>query len=337
MHELDAPTQVVTVSDLSVKVPVFAPNTPAGHIAEKLVLNGIRFQAKRGEIIGVIGPSASGQINTWTDAGRRVARNGKAPSKSTGRRSISGSQDRLGKYIGYLPQDVQLFDGTIGENISRFQPDATDQKIMAAARAAGLHDEVLAIGGYDRQVGLGGAQLSGGQRQRVGLARALYDDPFLIVLDEPNSNLDLDGELALAQALRGIKERGGIAIVIAHNFRVLEVVDHILLLDKRGNQAGFDTRDRVLEKIGFKAPPQQSQSARPAQPAASAPAAGVAPAPLSMVRRPAAEMATSNGAAGHDEIRALMPSTAEAPPAAQNWRLEGPRISSDRLKPKGGN
>jgi PrtD family type I secretion system ABC transporter len=308
LHELDPPSQSLSVIDLSVTVPVAATTTMPGPTTERLVLRGIKFQLKKGDVLGVIGPSASGKstlgrilVGLWR-VRQGVVKIDNAPLDQW-------SQDRLGKFIGYLPQDVQLFDGTIGQNIARFQDDATDQKIMEAARAAGLHEDVLAIGGYDRVVGLGGTQLSGGQRQRIGLARALYGDPFLIVLDEPNSNLDLEGEVALAQALRGVKARGGITVVIAHNFRVLEVVDYILLLDKNGGQRMFDQRDKVLEKIGLKVP---------GGPSGNAPGAPTSLRPSTAPETDLSERHAANG---------VHKASADAPqPVAQRWQLQGPRV-----------
>jgi ABC-type protease/lipase transport system fused ATPase/permease subunit len=166
-----------------------------------------------------------------------------------------------------MPQEAQLFDGTIAENIARFAPDATDAKVLAAALAAGFDSHVRGIGGYDRRIGPGGAHLSGGQRQRLGLARALYGDPFLVVLDEPNSSLDMDGEVALLAALKGVKARGGIAIVIAHNLKVLEAADLVLALDK-GQPLVFGDRDRALAHLKLDTLiPKRATAAVIAQPA----------------------------------------------------------------------
>jgi ATP-binding cassette subfamily C protein len=148
--------------------------------------------------------------------------------------------------MGYLPQDASLFDATIEENIARLadQPDA--DKVIRAAQAAGIHDMVLRLPqGYKTRVGQQGALLSGGQRQRVGLARALYDDPFLLILDEPNSNLDPDGEDSLIRAILATKARGGIAIVATHRPRVLEVLDDIAILHL-GKVAGYGPRQKLL-------------------------------------------------------------------------------------------
>jgi ATP-binding cassette, subfamily C, bacterial PrsD len=127
-----------------------------------------------------------------------------------------------------MPQDVELFDGTVAENIARFQPNATDEDIVTAAKAAGAHEVILKLAeGYDTRVGEGGATLSGGQRQRIGLARALYRDPFLVVLDEPNSSLDTEGETALFEAISGVRARGGIVIVVTHKVAMAQNMNYV--------------------------------------------------------------------------------------------------------------
>ena len=248
---LPSPERTLTVTDLSVAIPTaaaaFGQNKPPPPFSERLALQHVRFEVNAGQILCVIGPSASGK----STLGRALTgvwppRNGTI--KLDGAPLDQWSPEKLGPHIGYLPQDVQLFDGTIAENISRFQADATDAKILAAAKAAEFDRHVLAIGGYDRRIGPGGLHLSGGQRQRLGLARAMYGDPFLIVLDEPNSNLDLEGEAALLKALLGVKTRGGIAIVIAHNLRVLEVADLLLALEQ-GAPLVFGPRDAALSRL----------------------------------------------------------------------------------------
>jgi ATP-binding cassette subfamily C protein len=148
--------------------------------------------------------------------------------------------------LGYLPQDVSLCDGTVAENISRFETEPSPEAIIAAAQAAGVHELILTLpNGYDTAIGERGETLSAGYRQRIGLARALYKDPFLIILDEPNSNLDMDGELALAKAIRGVCDRAGIVIVIAHRPSVLSAVDLVLAL-VNGQTRALGKRDEVL-------------------------------------------------------------------------------------------
>jgi ATP-binding cassette subfamily C protein len=172
------------------------------------------------------------------------------------------SRDSLGRHLGYLPQDVSLCDGTVAENISRFETDPSPDAIIAAAQAAGVHELILGLpNGYDTPIGERGETLSAGYRQRIGLARALYGDPFLVILDEPNSNLDMEGEVALGKAILGVCKRGGIAIVIAHRPTVLGTVDLVLTL-VNGQTRAFGKRDEVL------APMQVVPSVHPAPNAA---------------------------------------------------------------------
>ncbi len=155
----------------------------------------------------------------------------------------------LGRHLGYMPQDVQLFDGTVAENIARLDPQASSEAVVQAAQDAGSHDLILALpNGYQTRVGDNGALLSAGQRQRIALARALYGRPFLVVLDEPNANLDATGDLALAGAIRGIKDRGGIVIVIAHRPSALLHVDSLLALGA-GKVQAFGPKDEVLRQV----------------------------------------------------------------------------------------
>ena len=154
--------------------------------------------------------------------------------------------DALGQHMGYLPQDVGLLDATIRENICRLDPNADNEKILAAAKAAGVHELIVRMpGGYDTELGPNGVALSAGQRQRIALARALYDDPFLVVLDEPNSNLDAEGETALTQAIFGVRARGGIVVVIAHRPSALAAVDMVGVI-QNGKLAAFGTKDEIF-------------------------------------------------------------------------------------------
>ncbi len=169
----------------------------------------------------------------------------------------------LGPAIGYLPQDVQLFDGTIAENIARFAKDPASEAVLAAAKAAGFHDHVVAMpDGYNTRIGQGGAHLSAGQRQRVGLARALYNNPFLVVLDEPNANLDAEGETAVVEAIKAVRARNGIAIVVAHRPSAVAAVDMILAM-KGGDVVAFGPRDEVLAKTVQNAKVIAHPSSRP--------------------------------------------------------------------------
>jgi ATP-binding cassette subfamily C protein len=153
--------------------------------------------------------------------------------------------DSLGRNIGYLPQEVSLFDGSIAENICRFEKDAPDERILDAAMVAGAHDLIVSFPeGYRTQIGNRGALLSAGQRQRIGLARALYGNPFLVVLDEPNANLDSMGDAALFEAIRSLRARKAIVIVISHRSNILAELDTVLVLNN-GQVLEFGRRDEV--------------------------------------------------------------------------------------------
>lgn len=248
--ELAKPFQNVTVEGVTV-VP------PAGRLP---VLQDISFRLNAGQALGVIGPSGSGKstlarsiVGVWPPVRGKVRIDGAALDQWT--------SERLGAHIGYLPQDIELFDGTVAQNIARFMPDAAAEAIVEAATAASLHDLILRMpNGYDTQIGQSGAVLSAGQRQRLGLARALYGKPFLLVLDEPNSNLDQDGDLALNRAIAGVRIRGGIVIVIAHRPGVIAYVDQLLVLAEGGRMAALGPKDQVLASL---ATPRTAMSEKP--------------------------------------------------------------------------
>lgn len=220
--------------------------TPPG--VPQIIVQDASFTLQAGQGLGIIGPSASGKsslvraiVGAWIPVRGKI-------------RLDNGAYDQwdpvaLGQHIGYLPQDVELFAGTVAENISRFAPVLDDSAVIAAAQAAGVHDLILRLPeGYGTPIGEGGAALSAGQRQRIGLARALYGDPFLVVLDEPNSNLDQEGEEALTRAIRGVRERGGIAIVVAHRGSALAAVDLVCVMTDGRIQA-FGPKEEVLARV----------------------------------------------------------------------------------------
>lgn len=160
---------------------------------------------------------------------------------------VQWRDEALGDHIGYLPRDVAVLDATIAENICRLTPDADPATIAAAAQAAAVHEMIVRLpDGYRTELGPQGIALSGGQRQRIGLARALYGDPFVVVLDEPNSNLDGEGETALTAAIEGVKRRGGIAVVIAHRPSALAAVDFVVIV-QNGRMTAFGPRDEILK------------------------------------------------------------------------------------------
>jgi ABC-type protease/lipase transport system fused ATPase/permease subunit len=208
----------------------------------------VTFALEAGSGLGVIGPSGSGKsslvralVGVWQPVRGKVRLDGAALDQ--------WSSDALGRHVGYLPQDVELFAGSVAQNICRFDPEATSETIIKAAKEAGVHDMIIKMReGYDTQIGEQGTALSAGQAQRVALARALYGDPFLIVLDEPNSNLDTEGDEALTRAVRSARARGAIVIVVAHRPIGIEAVDQVLVL-KEGRQQAFGPKETVLGQV----------------------------------------------------------------------------------------
>jgi len=236
--ELPKPVATVTVENISVM--------PPGD--RRLVLQDVALRLDKGSALGVVGPSAGGKsslvralVGLWPVARGTVRLDGAALNQ--------WPTEMLGQHIGYLPQNVELLSGTIAQNIARFEPDAKSENIIAAARAADVHELVLHLpDGYDSDIGEGGSMLSAGQRQRVALARALYGDPFLVVLDEPNSNLDAEGEEALTKAIMGVRARGGIVVVVAHRGNVLASVDQMMVINQ-GRVQFAGPKDEVLAKL----------------------------------------------------------------------------------------
>jgi ATP-binding cassette, subfamily C, bacterial PrsD len=216
--------------------------------AQLPIVQAASLQLQAGQGLGLIGPSASGKstlartlVGVWSTMRGEIRLDGAALDQ--------WEPDALGRHIGYLPQDVELFEGTIAENISRFQPDAKPEDVISAAKTAGAHELILNFpDGYDTRIGKGGASLSGGQRQRVALARALYGNPFLVVLDEPNASLDGAGDEALNQAILSVRQRGGIVIVITHRPAALGQVDQVAIMED-GRIKAMGPRDEVLQSV----------------------------------------------------------------------------------------
>jgi ATP-binding cassette subfamily C protein len=210
-------------------------------------LRAVSFKVEPGQALGVIGPSGAGKSSlarvlsgVWRPQVGSVRLDGAALDQlDTAER---------GRRIGYLPQDMALFDGTVAENIARFTEPRDDAAVVAAAQRAGAHDMILRLpAGYDTPIGPGGSALSGGQRQRVALARALYGDPAVVVLDEPNSNLDAQGEQALISAIQDIKARGRTVVIMAHRPSAIAACDLLLMLQDGGVRA-FGPKDKVLRE-----------------------------------------------------------------------------------------
>lgn len=247
---LPAPQGHVLVDNLIVGAP--GSKTP--------ILRGISFGVPAGSVVGIIGPSASGKstlaralMGVWAPQHGTVRLDGADIS--------SWDKEELGPYIGYLPQDIELFEGSISENIARFT-EVDAEKVVAAARIAGVHEMILHLpDGYDTVIGSEGVNLSGGQRQRVGLARAVYGSPRLILLDEPNSNLDEVGERALAAAIVELKKSGATIFVITHRTTILAVLDRLLVM-AAGGVSMYGPRDQVMEELNKQQVAAQQKAAQ---------------------------------------------------------------------------
>ena len=235
---LQAPSKRLSVESISI--------VPPGD--QKVIVQDVTFALEAGNGLGIIGPSGSGKsslvralVGVWQPVRGKVRLDAAALDQ--------WSSEVLGRHVGYLPQDVELFAGTVAQNICRFDPDAIAENIIAAAKEAGVHEMIVKMSeGYETQVGEQGVSLSAGQAQRVALARALYGEPFLIVLDEPNSNLDTEGDEALTRAVRAARERGAIVVVVAHRPIGIEAVDMLLVL-KDGRMQAFGPKDQVLGQV----------------------------------------------------------------------------------------
>jgi len=236
--ELQAPARRLTVESVS--------GTPPG--VTKIVVQDVTFDLEAGQGLGVIGPSGSGKsslvrllVGVWQPVRGNVRLDGAALDQ--------WSPDALGRHIGYLPQDVELMAGTVAENIARFEFEPDTAAVIAAAKTVGVHDLIVRLSaGYDTPIGEQGSALSAGQAQRVALARAFYRDPFLVVLDEPNSNLDSEGEEALTRAILSVRERKGIVVVVAHRPSAIAGVDRLLMMNM-GRVQAIGPKDEVLSKV----------------------------------------------------------------------------------------
>ncbi|DAB29297.1 MAG TPA: type I secretion system permease/ATPase [Sulfurimonas sp. UBA12504] len=236
-------------------VVVIPPN------AQQPSIRGISMKINKGDVVGIIGPSAAGKsslariiLGLWPLVAGK-ARLDKADI-------YQWDKVDLGKYIGYLPQDIELFEGTISQNISRFS-EIDSVKVVEAAKKAGVHEMILRLAeGYDTKIGSGGESLSGGQRQRVGLARAIYNNPVLVVLDEPNSNLDEQGELALVEAIKSLKKSKSTVIIITHRPNILQVTNKLAVI-KQGLLELYGDTNEVLSKLAAANQAAQAQNSAP--------------------------------------------------------------------------
>ncbi|MCM5704937.1 type I secretion system permease/ATPase [Larsenimonas salina] len=260
LNDIPAESERMSLPDPTGRVSIegIAAGPPGARMS---TIRGVQFEVGKGEHIGVIGPSASGKstfarvlLGIWPTQVGKV--------RLDGADITQWNRHELGPWIGYLPQDIELFDGTISENIARFgEVDA--QRVVEAAQRAGVHEMILQQpDGYDTFISASAGALSGGQRQRIGLARALYGKPVLVVLDEPNSNLDDSGERALAKAIAVLKEEGTTVFVISHRTSVLSSMDKLLVL-KDGQVSMFGPRDEVLNRFARQRKPADQGSKPP--------------------------------------------------------------------------
>lgn len=263
--QLPAPKGEITLENVVV-IP------PSGTVPS---LKGISMKIEKGDVVGIIGPSAAGKsslarvmLGLWP-LSNGVARIDKADISQWDR-------EDLGKYVGYLPQDIELFEGTVSQNIARFG-EVEPEKVVEAASKAGVHEMILKLPeGYDTKIGPGGASLSGGQRQRIGLARALYNNPVFIVLDEPNSNLDDVGEAALVEAIKSLRAAGTTVVIITHRTNVLQATNKLALINNGVLELYGNTND-VLNAIAQKQQAAAGQAQAQAQAQRPAAAQSVVP------------------------------------------------------------
>lgn len=241
--------------ELSAILKLAANGTGAVDAKSKPILQGITLNLTPGDALAVIGPSASGK-STLAQLLTGLQSADRGSILLDGAPYSAWNAEQLGQHIGYLPQKVQLLAGTVKDNIARFDPNASDQEILKAARLAGAHEIIMRLpGGYGAKIGSGGCHLSGGQAQRIALARAVFRNPSLVVLDEPNSNLDAEGDEALAQCIKALRESGTITVVVTHRPSAMTSVNKVLVLnDGRQMQFGpvVDAQDKPTTKQPFK-------------------------------------------------------------------------------------
>lgn len=258
--QLPAPKRRLSVENVTIAAPG----------SGTVLISDVSFELKAGEALGIIGPSGGGKttlVRALTAIWPCLRGNIRLDNADL----AQWSDEDLGQYIGYLPQDVALIDGTVSENISRLENAPDPEKVVAAARAAGVHEMIVRLPeGYGTNLGAMGTALSGGQRQRIGLARALYGDPFLVVLDEPNSNLDGEGEAALTEAIRAARQRGAIVILVAHRPSALAAVDLVAVM-QNGRLTAFGPKEEIIKRQGNKSPAVAAAPARTTAAVAEAP------------------------------------------------------------------
>lgn len=251
--ELPAPKGFLTLEGVFAKPPA----------SDNYTLENVMLAINKGDVVGVVGPSAAGKstfarviLGVWPVVHGTVRMDGADISQ--------WDREHLGQYLGYLPQDIELFEGTVSENIARFS-SIDSKKVIEAAMKAGVHEMILRLPeGYDTVIGKAGMTLSGGQRQRIGLARAIYGNPVFVVLDEPNSNLDEQGEMALLRTVEELKKDNTTVVIITHRPNILKATNKILVMNA-GKVEKYGNSDEVLASISKQTPPQQKMGTQPSQ------------------------------------------------------------------------
>ncbi|MFK8040436.1 MAG: type I secretion system permease/ATPase [Rickettsiaceae bacterium] len=228
--------------------PPKIPGMPQQNAMPKYILNGISFSLQTGEILAIIGPSGTGK-STLAKIMIGVLASTSGSVRLDGAEVYKWNRKNFGQHAGYLPQGIELFSGTIKENIARMDDNPNPSDVIEAAKMAGAHEMILKFSdGYDSDIGVAGSSLSGGQKQRIGLARAFFGQPKLVILDEPNANLDEAGEMALSKALKQAKEKGITVVVISHRPSILSVVDKVMIMQD-GAVAAYGDAKEVINKV----------------------------------------------------------------------------------------
>jgi PrtD family type I secretion system ABC transporter len=311
------------------RIVVMVPNS------ERLILKGVSLGLRPGDFLGIVGPSGAGKSTLAKVLVGLITPRGGGGARLDGAEISAWHPDHLGQYVGYLPQDVQLFPGTVRENIARMAPDSDPEAVIEAAKRAGVHDLIVGLPqGYDTDIGDAGRFLSAGQRQHIGLARAFFGDPVLMVLDEPNSNLDAVSEEALSKALAEAKERGTTIVVVTHRPTILNAADQLMVLKDGAVELYGPTADVMArmrqgaalthekqERIAAEGTGQSKPRLQSAAPASQAAAGGASPPPRPTQARP-----------GNSALQRPRPAAAAARSAAA--RQGGP-TGAPRQKPAG--
>ncbi len=319
--DLPAPRALLEVQSLVVTAP--GARVPA--------VRGASLRLEPGQAAGIAGPSAAGKstlaralAGVWPPAAGSVRLDGA---------DLDQYGPTLGRHVGYLPQEVVLFEGTVAENIARMDPEAKDEEIVTAAKRTGAHEMILKLpGGYDFQVSAGGATLSGGQRQRIALARAFYGSPVLVVMDEPDSNLDAEGTMALARAVEGHKKRGGAALIVAHRHGAFAQCDTVYVMEAGRPKPAITGRGKAPVRQLQAGARQATDGARPEHPSPDSSGSRTSHngGPSADEKEPPVDAQVTRSPDGQPDPRRQDIPDRERQIAAAIGRVTGARVASDR-------